>query len=238
VNFTAHVVGFDVSEAEALRQMQCIADETGGRFLTARDAGELQAALSEVSAVEPVPEPEPEPEPLPEMVITGPQSAPAGSVQTYRFSAPTGPDDFLSVYDAQGEQVYYRTTRSMDALEMQLPTTPGAYELRYEQRGREDAVLGRLALDLSEMVPAPMPPAGLTAGATVEIGWAGPAAEWDFLSIGDVDGGGGYHTASDYLVTGGNPISIALPATPGTYELRYVYGDQREHLVTQVIEVQ
>ncbi|MBJ2153186.1 VWA domain-containing protein [Paracoccus sp. IB05] len=51
VDFTAHVIGFDVKgEAEALMQMQCIAEETGGRFLTADNAAELTAALEQVAA--------------------------------------------------------------------------------------------------------------------------------------------------------------------------------------------
>ena len=60
MDFTAHVVGFDVSEAEALRQMQCIADETGGTFLKASNAEELATAMVAVVDVEPEPEPVPE----------------------------------------------------------------------------------------------------------------------------------------------------------------------------------
>ena len=51
IDFTAHVIGFDVrGEAEALMQMQCIAEETGGRFLTADNAQELTEALQQVVA--------------------------------------------------------------------------------------------------------------------------------------------------------------------------------------------
>ncbi len=51
IDFTAHVIGFDVKgEAEALMQMQCIAEETGGRFLTADNAEELAEALEKVVA--------------------------------------------------------------------------------------------------------------------------------------------------------------------------------------------
>lgn len=54
VDFTAHVIGFDVrGEAEALLQMQCIADETGGRFFTADNAEELYGALEQLAVVEP-----------------------------------------------------------------------------------------------------------------------------------------------------------------------------------------
>src|SRR5690606_36816859 len=51
VGFTTHVIGFDVrGEAEALMQMQCLAEETGGRFLTADNAQELSDALAQVVA--------------------------------------------------------------------------------------------------------------------------------------------------------------------------------------------
>ena len=57
IDFTAHVIGFDVTEAEALRQMQCLADETGGLFLSASNAAELTFALQQVAVAEPEPEP-------------------------------------------------------------------------------------------------------------------------------------------------------------------------------------
>ncbi|MBF9060882.1 VWA domain-containing protein, partial [Rhodobacterales bacterium HKCCSP123] len=49
VGFTAHVIGFDVAaEPEARAQMQCIAEGTGGMFLTADNAAELSTALQQV----------------------------------------------------------------------------------------------------------------------------------------------------------------------------------------------
>lgn len=68
VDFTAHVIGFDVAEVDRPK-LQCLAAETGGKFLTADTAGELSAALSEV-AVAPPPTPNPEPmvQPEPKML--------------------------------------------------------------------------------------------------------------------------------------------------------------------------
>ncbi|MEL7299918.1 MAG: VWA domain-containing protein [Pseudomonadota bacterium] len=55
IDFTAHVVGFDVTDPEALAQMQCLAGNTGGQFLTAANAAELSTALTRVAvAPEPV----------------------------------------------------------------------------------------------------------------------------------------------------------------------------------------
>ncbi|MDF3415853.1 VWA domain-containing protein [Sulfitobacter sp. M57] len=53
IDFTAHVVGFDVTDPKALAQMQCLAGETGGQFFTAANASELSTALTTVVA-EPV----------------------------------------------------------------------------------------------------------------------------------------------------------------------------------------
>lgn len=59
IDFTAHVVGFDLPDGPAREQLQCLARETGGRYLEARDAAELGRALGDVS--EAVAESAPEP---------------------------------------------------------------------------------------------------------------------------------------------------------------------------------
>jgi Ca-activated chloride channel family protein len=45
VGFTAHVVGFDVTDPVAKSQLQCIARATGGVYLDARNAATLETAL-------------------------------------------------------------------------------------------------------------------------------------------------------------------------------------------------
>ncbi|MEM8951922.1 MAG: vWA domain-containing protein, partial [Pseudomonadota bacterium] len=56
VDFTVHVVGFDL-DAEEKAQLQCIADGTGGQFLNAANAAELHEAMA--TTVEMVAEPAP-----------------------------------------------------------------------------------------------------------------------------------------------------------------------------------
>lgn len=48
LDFTVHVVGFDVTEEER-QGLQCIASETGGEFLAADSAAELNDALAQVA---------------------------------------------------------------------------------------------------------------------------------------------------------------------------------------------
>lgn len=52
MDFTAHVIGFDIKKgSKAQAQLQCLASATGGRYIDARDAGELNKALGEVAKV-------------------------------------------------------------------------------------------------------------------------------------------------------------------------------------------
>ena len=50
VDFTAHVVGFDVAKPEDKAQLQCLAENTGGTFVSASNATELKEALAKVAA--------------------------------------------------------------------------------------------------------------------------------------------------------------------------------------------
>ena len=62
LDFTVHVVGFDVT-VEERKSLACIAEETGGEFLSADNADELADALTQVAAIS-APPPEAEAEPL------------------------------------------------------------------------------------------------------------------------------------------------------------------------------
>lgn len=65
VDFTAHVVGFGLTEDEG-KAVACLAENTGGRYIQAKDAGSLVDALkTTVVVAEPEPAPEPDPAPAP-----------------------------------------------------------------------------------------------------------------------------------------------------------------------------
>lgn len=64
IDFTTHVLGFGLSDEEG-QQVACLAENTGGRYLSAADGAALvdalTAAVAEVAQAEPEPTPEPEP---------------------------------------------------------------------------------------------------------------------------------------------------------------------------------
>jgi Ca-activated chloride channel family protein len=64
IDFTADVVGFGLT-AEEGRQVACLAENTGGKYIQASDEAALKEALAETVAA-PAPAPEPQPAPAPE----------------------------------------------------------------------------------------------------------------------------------------------------------------------------
>ncbi len=61
VDFTAHVVGFGLTEEEG-KKVACLAENTGGKYIQASDAGSLSDALNSTVVAAPEPEPAPAPQ--------------------------------------------------------------------------------------------------------------------------------------------------------------------------------
>jgi Ca-activated chloride channel homolog len=135
VDFTAHVVGFGLTEDEG-KAVACLAENTGGKYIQASDAGALVEALKTTVAVaepEPAPVPEPEPTPMaleknfdPVIVLAEGQDEPADAILddafvTLRLILPDGAlsEETISVYGKQTELVppgtYRMTTELNDA---------------------------------------------------------------------------------------------------------------------------
>jgi Ca-activated chloride channel family protein len=85
VNFTAHVIGFDVTDPAAKSQLQCIARATGGVYLDASNASGLEQALGKAveatqgAKVETQAPAKPEPDPLADKNFRGIARLVAGS---------------------------------------------------------------------------------------------------------------------------------------------------------------
>ena len=137
VDFTVHVVGFGLSEEEG-RQVSCLAENTGGRYLQAKDADELSEALTQTVAAAPEPEPEPEPAAIEDNVTVKAVLAEGGSD-----------------YDLNGRWDYFPMEGGNPAeksvkggYDTVFTTTlePGRYLLRY----RKDMVVSETVVEVKE----------------------------------------------------------------------------------------
>lgn len=132
VDFTAHVVGFGLTEEEGAK-VSCLAENTGGKYIQAKDAGSLVDALKTtvvVAAPEPEPVPEPEPTPMaldknfdPVIVLAEGQPEPEDAILddafvTLRLILPDGAlsEETISVYGKQTELVPPGTYRMFTEL--------------------------------------------------------------------------------------------------------------------------
>jgi Ca-activated chloride channel family protein len=234
VGFTAHVVGFDVAnEPDALAQMQCLAEETGGRFLTAANADELATALETVVADVPPP-----PEPPPEPVIV-PQAT------TFRATlGQDGPEIATPlVWELLGPDGAVVQTEQAPGFTAEL--TRGAYAvsvLRPEDEAFAESTV--IVMNDPQTVTLVLPPPTLTAslvaqasapmGATIPVGWDGPGEDYDFIGVGPV-GDPRYITYA--YATRGNPVDVVMPGTPGDYEIRYYSQFEDQILATSPVTV-
>ena len=92
VDFTAHVVGFGLS-AEEGKQVACLAENTGGRYIAADDGDALAAALTE-TVVEAPPEP-----PAPDASLEAPDTVPMSSRFLVGWEGPADRFDEVQVFD-------------------------------------------------------------------------------------------------------------------------------------------
>ena len=126
VDFTAHVVGFGLT-AEEGAQVACLAENTGGTYIEAKDAGALQDALKTAVVAEPAPAPAPDPakladnvDPVLQLVAGGAEPDDALLADAYFSFRALGADG--SVAD-QEITIYGRSLGALTAGKYQMVTT-------------------------------------------------------------------------------------------------------------------
>jgi len=253
VDFTAHVVGFGLSDEEG-REVACLAEETGGVYIPAGDEAELIEAMErtviappEVAAT-PEPEPDPAPEPAARASLTAPDAADILAPVTVGWDGPGARGDRIELWDPDalgGEGRRWRNLAvdrgDMDAktVRMDMPARAGAYELRYVHEGEVIATRPITAAEVEVSLSAESPS---PAARPIVVTWEGPGARYDEVQLWDPDalGGEGRRLHAKRLRNDdydGRKVTLPGPAEPGTYELRYWTGTDRQVLATLALEI-
>lgn len=130
VDFTAHVVGFGLTEEEG-QAVACLADNTGGKYIQASDAGALVEALKTTVVV--APEPVVVPEPIPEPVL---EPAPAVEFNLLPTAVYAAEGDPVPAEEGMVWEVYLINADGTDGERMtveygdaKLMLDPGTYRL-------------------------------------------------------------------------------------------------------------
>ncbi|WP_440995891.1 vWA domain-containing protein [Arhodomonas sp. SL1] len=228
VDFTAHVVGFDVAEPEARAQLQCLAENTGGRFLTAATAGELSRALEEVSAP------------------AAPETVDAVFEATEGDDGPVITRDLVwTLTRLDTEDVILE---GFDVATLTMAVEPGEYRVEV-LRSSDEATASRevvvtaeprqrfeLPLEVDRPEASVSAPESAAAGDTVVVQWAGPDEERDYIAVAPAGSDSGEHVNYTYTKEG-SPLKLVMPPEPGDYEIRYIQRQGREILASQAVAV-
>lgn len=243
VGFTAHVVGFGIGSDQDVGSLSCLAEETGGVFIEASNADELETALSNVSdavakAPEPTPEPEPAPEPqAPEVIVYGPGTSVEGSVMKVIWEPTIDPGNLIQIVPAAPQNASpVRNARVGDAVDLDFvtPAGPGMYEIRYVTQAGE--TLGTAALEVTPANVDVTAPSETQAGSVIDVGWTPTIHPADFVTI--VPASAAEDTISNHIRSkDASEGQLTAPGEPGLYEVRYVLHADKKVVGKQAIEV-
>ncbi|VAV94338.1 Glutamine synthetase type I [hydrothermal vent metagenome] len=240
VGFTAHVVGFGLSGDADAASLSCIAENTGGRYISASNATELGQALSEVAvAVAEAPKPEPEPVPeAPKVTLTVPKTAIAGSEITVGWSPTIAERDYVTIGPVGSKEGTYETYVTVGTETEGLLTMPafaGQYEVRYvlnETRKPQ----GVETIEIIDPDITLTGPEQITAGALFDISWQNGVNRRDYITIVPVGADEGTYDSYFTVENFSEGILTAAPE-PGLYELRYVLNQGARTVARRAIEV-
>ncbi|WP_284179739.1 VWA domain-containing protein [Rhabdaerophilum sp. SD176] len=242
VGFTAHVVGFGLSREEG-RKVACLAEKTGGRYIPAGNAGDLQDALRRTVSVPPRPEAAP-PVKLPAATIATKAKPVIGQGFAVDWTGPAAKLDYIDIVPVgwkavDGELSYVYIEKGKPTL-VRAPGKPGTYDMRYVWAGPDRRhVLATTRVTVGDTPIALDAPASVPAGTAFSVAWKGPGRPGDYVDLvrqGSKDVSGELSYA---YVESGNPVQLKAPGDAGRYDLRYVLEapDGRKVLVTVPIEV-
>ncbi|MEE4282393.1 MAG: VWA domain-containing protein [Pseudomonadales bacterium] len=261
LDFTVHVVGFDVTESER-QGLQCIAEETGGSLMTAQNAQELAQALTTVAAVTPG-----APEPLPSKVILKATLLQGGPLLQRQVD--------WSVLVAGTDKIVHT---AVSAGITQTELAPGEYIAIATWRGwaNNSELTGQLSFSVAAQQPRVITvpinmglavtmsaPDSITAAKPFEVSWRGPDTLGAYIYVTALDdsprdyiyGTAAAKARSDFatrtedkalLDSNGDGnfddndlarVEIGGPSIAGNYEVRYVLDQPRVILARQPILV-
>ncbi|WP_170113036.1 vWA domain-containing protein [Ahniella affigens] len=241
VDFTAHIIGFDVPNPEHQAQLRCMAEATGGRYLNARDAGELSRSLATLSQ-------NTAPPPPANATIAGATTAVAASDYVLRFDGPGTTEDWVGFAPAGADPLAYvaesgswqRVSSKTGDARLRAPSVPGRYVIRYVSPERQKAVLAEQLVTITEATSVVRGPSDAMASDTITVTAEGPFADDHWIGFAKKGSAASAYVGSSWVrpdASGKTTARIVAPDEPGDYELRYVLKEGEEVIGRQDIRV-
>ncbi|TCL08822.1 Ca-activated chloride channel family protein [Shimia isoporae] len=225
VDFTLHAIGFAIANETTRRQLQCLAENTGGSYRSANDASGLAQALSEVALVAPEPEVD-----KVTATLSAPEKVVAGTEFNVQWQGPAEQGDWIGiVLDGTRDGNFLSRADIIGGNPLTVPAPPndGAHELVYVRHGTGE-VLATRPITVAPMSAGIEGPTSAIAGGSVAIRWSGRGDAGDIVTIAKV-GASLPETMFYFHTEGAAEQNLRMPSHPGEYEVRYIaYTDPPE----------
>jgi Ca-activated chloride channel homolog len=172
--------------------------------------------------------------------LDAPDSAVAGGDLTVRARGPAGNRHWIGLAP-KGSPIssyldYARPTGTVSELQLNAPSEPGDYEIRYVLNESE-RVLASRPLRIEEATATLDAPDSVVAGSLVTVRASGPGGSRHW--IGFAPKGSSAASYLDYARPTGSrsEVTLTAPDEPGDYELRYVLNESERVLLSRPIRV-
>lgn len=172
----------------------------------------------------------------PEVSLSAPAQAVAGSALAVTWTGPANQGDYITVVTAatrDGQYGNYTTVNKGSPLDVTMLMEPGDAELRY-MTGRGAQVLARRAIRIVAPEVTLDAPASAATGAPVSVKWTGPSNQGDYLTIVSKDTPDGQYGPYT-MTTRGSPLTVNAPKAAGEAEVRYMSGQGAKVLARRPI---
>lgn len=233
VDFTAHVIGFDVADPAHQAQLRCLAENTGGRYFNAGDARELAGALGSLAAATTQPALPPA-----SASLSAPAQATVASWIEVVWQGPGDEGDYIALYQGDREAGYAWLEAGTQTVRLRTATAAGPFELRYVSPRRAEPVLARQPIALVEAIATIEAPAQAMAGSSVVFRARGPGNAGHWVGFAPSGSAAEAHLAYAWIEADEAEYRLRAPAVPGDYELRVVLaGDASQIAARQPVRV-
>lgn len=257
VDFTAHVIGFDVAKAADQQGLRCLAENTDGKFIAAANAGELKTALEQTakapeSEPQPAPEPEKKPEPpvLPKATLTiAPAEVIRGAEITINVDSAEdisgGGNAHIELFKvgknvaADHQYVYVdKKTGGYKLVTMRMPNVAGEFIVKLLTRDKKN-VLAEVPVQVVEAEAKLLAPAQAAPDSKVEVKLDAPLGLSGEVRLYPQNGT--KHVDVEYVredaIENYKPMRFTLPKEPGAYVFRFEAKPDRKVMAESPIQV-
>jgi len=233
VDFTAHVIGFDMSEKQ-VAWLKCLAKETWWTFTSAKNADDLWKALKKTVEAASCSK-----EKLWESIITAPKEVNAGSKFEITYTWPKNENDYVAIIPKDSKDLNkhlnYIYTKNWWKY-IQAPNKIWEYDLVYAASC--GTILWRTPFKVIDVTASITAPETVWAGSDFTISFSWPKNDIDNISIlpkGSTD----KNKHLDYIYPKNNWTKIKAPNKIWEYDLVYFLNNDKELARTsfKVVEV-